>query len=282
MTVEPVQRWFFVHMQKTAGTTLYKRLHQAFPPEAIYPTADDQRVHPASLDVDLLRRRFGERGGKLRVITGHFPLCSTELLGVPFVTITVLRDPVERTLSTLRRMRERDPVFRGKPLEEIYADPIKFHCLINNHMVKMLAITPDEMTDGALTALEFNATHLERAKRNLTERIDVWGVQEHFEELCDELTRRFGWDLGPPRYTNRSQPHDIDDGLRVRIAQDNELDVELYRFALDLRQQHGRALEPTNKFDPRQDQLPGSELVARRPPLSQKLAETHTRLATPR
>jgi hypothetical protein len=244
MTVEPVQRWFFVHMQKTAGTTLYKRLQGALPPESIYPTSADQRLHPASLDVDLLRRRFDERGRTLHVITGHFPLCTTELLGVPFVTITVLRDPVERTLSTLRRMRERDPVFRGMPLEEIYADPIKFHCLIHNHMVKMLGITPDEMTDGALTALEFNPTHLERAKRNLTERIDVWGVQEHFEALCEELTQRFGWDLGPPRYTNRSQPHNVDDGFRARIAQDNQLDVELYRYALDLRRQRSPAARP--------------------------------------
>ena len=71
--------------------------------------------------------------------------------------MTVLRDPVERTLSALRHMRERDAEFRGKPLEEIYADPIKFRCLIQNHMVKMLAITREEMTDGVLTVLELDA-----------------------------------------------------------------------------------------------------------------------------
>ena len=60
-------------------------------------------------------------------------------------------------------------------------------------------------------------------------------MQEHFEEFCDELVQRFGWDLGQPRFANPSKPFAAEDGLRVRIARDNELDVELYRFALELR-----------------------------------------------
>jgi hypothetical protein len=235
VTVGSAQRWFFVHMHKTAGTALYQRLHEQFPPEAIYPTVAEQRTNKASLHVDLLRQRFQERGDHLRVIAGHFPLCTTELLAVPFTTITVLRDPVERTLSSLRDMREREPIFRGQPLETIYEDPIRFQCLIHNHMVKMLSITPDDMTDGALTALDLDGTHLERAKRNLGDRIDVWGVQEHFEELCDELMRRFGWNLGAPRLANRTKPFDVADDFRERIAADNSLDVELYRYAVELR-----------------------------------------------
>jgi len=241
VTPKPVRRWFFVHMHKTAGTALYQRLQEEFPPDAIYPAVADQQAHQATLHVDLLRRRFDEHGGRLRLITGHFPLCTTELLGVPFVTMTLLRDPIERTLSALRDMRERDSVWRGRPLEEIYADPVRFQCLIHNHMVKMLSITPEEMTDGFLTVLELDRIHLERAKRNLVERIDVWGVQEHFEEFCNELVRRFGWNLGTARFANRSKPFDVDAGFRARIAQDNELDVELYRLALELRQERSPA-----------------------------------------
>lgn len=222
-------------MHKTAGTALYQRLQHQFPPPAIYPTRAEQKAHKASLHVDLLRRKFGERGHELRVVTGHFPLCTTELLGVPFTTITVVRDPVERTLSSLRDMREREPVFRGQPLEKIYEDPIRFQCLIHNHMVKMLAITRDEMTDGALTVVDMGGTHLERAKRNLMERIDIWGVQEHFEDFCSELTRRYGWNLGAPQFANRTTPLAVSDDFRERIAQDNALDVELYRYALRLR-----------------------------------------------
>jgi hypothetical protein len=250
VTPEP-ERWFFVHMHKTAGTALYQRLHDQFPPPAVYPTTAEQKAHKASLHVDLLCRKFRERGHELRMVTGHFPLCTTELLGVPFTTITVLRDPVERTLSSLRDMREREPGFRGQPLDKIYEDPIRFQCLIHNHMVKMLSITPDEMTDGALTAVHMDRTHLERAKRNLVERIDVWGVQEHFEDFCDELTRRYGWNLGGPRFANRTTPSAVPDDFRERIVQDNALDVELYHYALRLRdtppaRELGPARRPTS------------------------------------
>ena len=237
MTSGVPQRWFFVHMHKTAGTALYQRLLEQFPLEAIYPRQAEQKAHKASLHVDLLCQKFQERSGELRMIAGHFPLCTTELLGVPFTTITVLRDPVERTLSSLRDMGEREPMFRGQPLEAIYEDPIRFPCLIHNHMVKMLSITPEEMTDGALSVVDFEPAHLERAKRSLVERIDVWGVQEHFEELCDELARRFGWNLGEPRHANRTMPVEVSDDFRERIATDNALDVELYQFALHLRSQ---------------------------------------------
>lgn len=236
-----LQRWFLVHLHKTAGTALMQRLRIAVGEEAVYPTATDQSTYWATMRLDLLRRRFEEQGDRIRVITGHFPLCTTELLGAPFVTMTVLRDPVERTLSALRDMHEREAECRGKPLEEIYADPVRFRCLIQNHMVKMLAMTREEMTDGFLTVLDLDSAHLERAKRTLVERIDVWGVQEHFEEFCDELVRRFGWDLGPPRFANRSAPCEAEDGLRERIAEDNRLDVDLYRFATELWDQRSAA-----------------------------------------
>jgi len=242
--VEP-QRWFFVHMHKTAGTALYQRLLEQFPLEAVYPRRAEQKAHKASLFVDRLREQFRERGREIRLIAGHFPLCTTDLLGVPFTTITVLRDPVERTLSSLRHMREQEPMCRDQPLERIYEDPIRFPCLIHNHMVKMLSITPEEMTDGMLSAVDFEPSHLERAKRNLAERIGVWGVQEHFDDFCDELTRRFGWNLGRPRFANRTTPFPATDDFRERIARDNALDVELYEHALALRAASPPPLAPT-------------------------------------
>ena len=54
------------------------------------------------------------------MVTGHFPLCAAEVLGVPFTTFTLLREPVERTLSLLRHRRERRAGAGRASLEEIY------------------------------------------------------------------------------------------------------------------------------------------------------------------
>jgi hypothetical protein len=235
------QRWFFVHLHKTAGTTLLVRLRRQFPGRATYPSSREQRATPGghlgNENIERLRRDLDELGDELRMVTGHYPLCVTDVLGVPFTTLTVLREPVERTLSALRDMQRNDPKFQGWSLTEIYDHPIRFALMVHNHMVKMLGMRADEMVDGLLTPLAFEDRHLEAACRALDERIDVWGLQEDFESFCDELRRRYGWDLGPPIVRNATTPVDVDDDFRARIARDNELDVELYRYAVERREQ---------------------------------------------
>ena len=74
------------------------------------------------------------------------------------------------------------------------------------------------------------ATRLER--RNACARIDAVGLQEHFDQFCAELTRRFGWDLGQPAVREPDQPgRGRPSRFRMRIADDNADDIELYEFA---------------------------------------------------
>ena len=105
MTDAP-QRFFFCHLQKTAGTTLIRRIRSGFPPGAVYPdrpadtrTPDVARV----ISVERLLDEWERRQAEIRVVTGHFPLCVTELLGAEFTTMTVLRHPLERTVSYMHR-----------------------------------------------------------------------------------------------------------------------------------------------------------------------------------
>jgi hypothetical protein len=225
-------RYFFVHVQKTAGTALLRRMKHAFGSQAIYPDDSDGTLPDAVLVHENLAERFAARRDEIRVITGHFPLCVSEMLGADFRTLTILREPVERTLSYLRHHRVLLTADRHVPLEEIYQDPFRFEGLVHNHMVKMFALTPETMTAGVLTPVTFDRQHLELAKERLA-TVDVVGVQERFEEFCDELQRRYGWDLGPRMFANRTAPVEVSDEFRDRIAEDNALDVELFEFARD-------------------------------------------------
>ena len=141
--------------------------------------------------------RWQARGSEIRLVAGHFPLCTTELLDVPFTTLTVLRPPVERTLSYLRHQKKLNKADAGKSLEEIYEDPFRYNALIRNHMTRMLSMSRDELIagDGVLGDVDDTPARLERAKQALA-GLDLFGLQPRFEELCAELSRRYGVELG--------------------------------------------------------------------------------------
>ncbi|MGH9024724.1 MAG: hypothetical protein ACRDWD_01190 [Acidimicrobiia bacterium] len=232
MTVQG-ERYFLAHVQKAAGTSLIFRLRRQFGRAAIYPLEPDKGNVAGVISIDHLLERWRTHRDQIRVVTGHFPLCTTELLDAGFTTLTVLRDPVDRTLSYLRHHRESSPADRELPLERIYEDPLRFHGLVHNHMVKMFSLTCDEMTNGVLTRVEFTPERFERAKENLA-NVDALGLQERFDEFCRDLTQRYGWDLGEPTHVNRTTPVEVTDRLRSRIIEDNAMDLELYAFARQL------------------------------------------------
>jgi hypothetical protein len=223
---------FFVHVMKTAGTSLKGRLRHAVGPSAVYPDPSDGPVAAAVLRPDHMAARLAARRDEIRVVTGHFPLCATELLDGPVTTFTVLREPVARTLSFLRHQREN--AGGAVSLEELYDEPHRFTGLIQNHMVKMFALTLDVMRPkgGVRTPVAFERRHLELAKERLA-TVDLVGVQERFGPFCDALGRRYELDLGPERHAHRTEPLEVSEALLARIAEDNALDAELYRFARD-------------------------------------------------
>jgi len=228
-------RFFFVHMLKTGGVSLYMRLQREFGEEAVYPAESDgdpEQVMP-QLFPNLLVDRWRVRRDEIRVVTGHFPLCTRELLDAEFATFTVLRHPVERTLSYLRHHRDRTPGESERPLEAIYEDPERFEPFIENHMVKMLSLRVEEMTDGMMTVIKLGRRRLRQAKKAL-ERMDAVGIQDDLEGFAQRLEHLYGWRLGPPVHENVTARTEVPASFRNRIAEDNRLDMELYEHARKL------------------------------------------------
>ncbi len=152
---------------------------------------------------------------------------------MPFRTFTLLRDPVERTISNLGHYRQVTPEAAGRSLEAIYAEPLRFD-VVHNHMVKMFSLTPAEVTNGMLSEVSFTPERLQRAKDRLA-GVDVIGVQSEFAAFCAALEARFGWTLGPDGFMNRTlEAVETSDAFRAQIARDNADDVALYRFGCEL------------------------------------------------
>jgi len=235
------RRFFSVHVQKAAGTEIRERLKRHFAPEAMYPDRTDGDLIAVAPQVSVaqLLARWAVRKDQIQVITGHFPYATPSLLDADFVTMSVLREPVERVLSHLRHHRKLTPDARDLSLEALYDDvltPEFFH----NHMVKVFSLTADEVAESAaldrwaiLKVVDLTPQRLADAKANV-EQLDVLGLQDELEAFCTELTARFGWDMGAPLHANRTAAENVPVALRRRIAADNALDAELWEHAREV------------------------------------------------
>ena len=148
-----------------------------------------------------------------------------------------MREPVERILSSLRHHREHVPADRDRPLEELYDDPYRFHGMLHNHLVKMFSLSPEEMPrrrrDGHAREGLHAGRRLADAKARLA-AVDVLGLHDRVDDLCDDLHARFGWNLGAPVHANVTEPVPVAESFRRRIAADNAADAELYEHAREL------------------------------------------------
>jgi hypothetical protein len=228
-------------MQKTGGVSLYVRLQREFGEDAVYPAKSDGDAVAVApqLMTDVLLERWAQRRDRIRVVTGHFPLCVVELLDADFATFTIVRDPVERTLSYLRHHRTTTPADSEKPLQAIYENPGNFKHFIDNHMVKMLSLRPSEMLPSAMmTVAKMDGLRLETAKSAL-EGMEAIGLQEDLEGFAQGLEKAFGWRLGPPVRQNVTAPAEVPISFRKRIAEDNGLDMQLYEHGRQLLRRRG-------------------------------------------
>ena len=224
---------------KTAGGTLLQQILANFERERVYPFGKyDPDLETANYGIEYLTGLSAERRDAISVFTGHFPFVAVELLGMELTTITILRDPVERTLSYLRHCKRHHEQHRELALEEIYEDPFFFPCFIDNHQAKQFAFTVEDEPQTYMDVLEVDSARLELAKANLAE-VDVVGLQERFDDLLEELHERYGWTVAA--VYDRNVSGDDSDGatesFRRRIAADNEADMEFYEFARELCEQ---------------------------------------------
>jgi hypothetical protein len=240
-----------VHVMKTGGTTLFDHLRDRYG-DALWPNGElDLRFDGPRLDIrHHLSLRYlanlpEERRRHIQVYMAHLPYAAREVLPAGTRVVSVLRDPVERTISLLRQFRRRPPwqssdarrpTLADATLEEVYDHPAVFGPLILNHQTKIFAMRPTAGEASYLDPVDLDHSDLEVAKAHLA-ALDVVGVMERYDDFLDALEEVFGWRVDRSARANATPAEDVgpvDDALRQRILADNALDVALYEYAGEL------------------------------------------------
>jgi hypothetical protein len=265
---DDTRRFFFVHVMKTGGTSFVFHLLRNFAPVEVYPHEALDRANPSDVEpyasLPHLLALTPERRAQIRVFAGHFPYVASELIGVEPVTLTLLRDPVDRTISVLKHFKRLFARYRELPLDEIYDDELVFRLFVENFQTKVFAIAAADRPQAFVSGLSYaeifarlaeprvtgagpdarpletitvDADRVVRAKVNLA-AVNVVGLNEHYGDFVEELRRRFGWwsagldDRG--RANVSVEPWPASAALRARVARDNAHDLELYEYAKEL------------------------------------------------
>jgi Galactose-3-O-sulfotransferase len=227
-----------LHIPKTAGTTLGMIMRRQYPDGAVQGIENWYR-DPKRCAVGLRRAAASNEVG---AVYGHFPFDLRTLLPADTRYLTMLRDPVERTIS-LYAWRKRYRQDGRKDDQTIAGLEAEGDVQIDNLQTRMLSGIHPPFGECTREMLDV-------ACANLQEHFLLAGLAEHFDETLVLLRRALGWRalLYVRQRVGESRPArgELDAGILARIEAHNELDAELYAFAgklfTDRLSQGGRAL----------------------------------------
>lgn len=216
----------FLHIPKTAGTTLNRIIEWQYNPLSIF-TMDPYRIRATP---ERLKQLPEARRRRLRMVRGHFYYGIHEYLPQGATYITMLREPVARFLSAYYFLQRRPlhPMHRKVKSERIgVEDFIRLTPQRQNLQCSLIA--------GIKSNGKCEESTLEIAKENLVKSFSIVGLSERFEESLMLIAKTFDWQI--PFYENRkvskTRPK-IEPSAVEMIKEHNRLDLELYEFGKGL------------------------------------------------
>ncbi|MED4080651.1 sulfotransferase family 2 domain-containing protein [Halalkalibacterium halodurans] len=221
----------FLHIPKTGGLTLRGIIEDQYAKDERlkYPRLQPARFH------SLPKRKLTS----LRCVYGHFGYGIHSTLHQPFTYITILRDPVERVISTyyfvLQNPQNRlHHQVKQMSFEQFVASDLP---VVSNHQTRLISGKP--------------IPHLALAKKHLNQHFSIVGITDMYAQSIFLMSQRFGWKN--VQYTkknktkHRLKQEDFSQETIATIRKRNELDLALYDYAKDRLQRQLHSLDSVSE-----------------------------------
>lgn len=197
-------------------------------------------------------RELLEKNEPFRLLGGHIPYGVHTSTQRPYSYFTFLRDPVQWLISNYYK------VIRT-PKHVLHEEFVSENLSVNEGITRLRDNMQTRLIAGILDTDELKPEHLDIAKKNLTENIDVIGILEQYHESLIMLMRYYKWDSMPYYYrknvgkNTRPKDNHTEETLEIARAY-NHLDMELYAygkelFAEELRRQGENFANDLQRFD---------------------------------
>ena len=233
----------FLHIPKTAGSTLNAILQKQYKRQQIYYLgANTQESIRSYLDL------ADEEKKSIRLVTGHTAYGFHEYIPGSSTYFTFFRDPVERVVSFYHFVKNNEQHYLNKAAVNEF-DGIK--PFITSGITTMMDNGQTRLISGAWLDPgfgEINEQILAQAKTNLSKKFSVVGLTEQFDATLILFKEIFNWQDIKYMRKNVTKVAPVE---RILTAEEkeavvslNQYDIALYDYAQTLFEQQIAAIGP--------------------------------------
>ena len=227
--IEYIDKLFFIHIPKTAGTTFRSALNTIVSDKYCFPRVKQIRLSKIYSNIDQFANGDVPFSKDVKLVYGHYPFAVSTLFPHIPRKIVFLRNPIERCISYIFHLKR---VYPDKSIEQIFKIA---NSQMNNYQVRFLADNNTSILN-CFKGKAVNIKALENAKKNL-KSCDVIGISERFSESITLCEKTLGLTFKKINFLNEgtNKNHDLlTEEQFDYIVKNNTLDLLLYEYGLFL------------------------------------------------